>query len=92
MTDDQKGPGCGIAAGVLMILGGIVGSFGWVAMIAAGCGYAGVCQFLGIEYLLIPFAIGAVPVAGGVTLIILSVRRRGKDDTEPTNSGEQESP
>ena len=91
MTGDRGGPGCGIATGVLLILGGIVAGFTMFVMMAAGCGYVGSCKISTLEEM-IPFIVGAVPVAGGVTLVVLSVRRRGKDDTEPTNSGEQESP
>jgi hypothetical protein len=92
MTDDQKGPGCGIAAGVLLILGGVVAGFGWFAMMAAGCGYVGSCKISALEAM-IPFIVGAVPVTGGVTLVVMSVRRKARDEfdpTGPTDSGESE--
>ena len=65
----------GVVLRVVLILVGLAIGFGGFALIAAGCGYAGVCQFLGVE-ILIPFAVGASPVVVGVVLVIRSRRRR----------------
>jgi TRAP-type C4-dicarboxylate transport system permease small subunit len=85
MPDDRQRLGCRTVAGVLLILLGLVIGVGGFLMIAAGCGYAGVCQFLGIE-VLIPFAIGAVPFVGGVLLVVLSVRRRARNKFEASET------
>jgi hypothetical protein len=95
MTGDRGGPGCGIAAGVLLILGGIVAGFAMFVMMAAGCGYVGSCKISTLEEM-IPLIVGAVPVAAGVTLVVLSVHRKARGEFNsngPADSGEpKESP
>jgi hypothetical protein len=89
-TDDRQRLGCGMAAGVLLILGGIVAGFGVFVMMAAGCGYVGSCKISTLEEM-IPLIVGAVPVAAGVTLVVLSVHRKARDEVDtngPTSSGE----
>lgn len=84
MPGRRNGYGCGMVVSVLMIMAGIAFGVVSAAVIGAGCGYAGNCAVVPGFYEWIPFIVGVPPVAGGITLLVLSIYlQAANEDKEP---------
>ena len=82
MTGSRKGNGRGMVVGVLMIMAGVAFGVVSAAVIGAGCGYAGNCAVVPAFYEWIPFIVGAPPVTGGITLLVLSTYLQAVDEAK----------
>ena len=80
MSDRRKGYGRGMVVGALMIIAGIAFGVASAAVTGGGCGYAGNCAALPAIYEWIPVMVGVPPVAGGMTLLVLSMYLQGADE------------